>query len=71
MVGVNTHAAFVVACLHVGKFADFTVLEQDPFTVAPMKIRDIPVWGTVLGGRLQPVSVIEPEPSLARAPVTQ
>ncbi len=50
--------------IQTGKFADFTVLEQDPFTVAPMKLRDIPVWGTVLGGRLQPVSGIKPQPGL-------
>jgi predicted amidohydrolase YtcJ len=36
--------------IEVGKFADFTVLEEDPLAVDPLKIRDIKVWGTVLGG---------------------
>ena len=36
--------------IEAGKWADFTVLEQDPLSVDPMKIRDIVVWGTVLGG---------------------
>jgi predicted amidohydrolase YtcJ len=38
--------------LEPGKFADFTILEGDPFTVDPMKLKDIPVWGTVLGGKV-------------------
>jgi predicted amidohydrolase YtcJ len=37
-----------------GKFANFTVLEQDPHDVAPPAIRDIGIWGTVLEGRVQP-----------------
>ena len=37
-----------------GKLANFTVLESDPFAVAPMQIKDIPVWGTVFEGRIQP-----------------
>ena len=36
--------------LECGKAADFTVLEDDPLTVDPMAIRDIGVWGTVVGG---------------------
>ena len=43
-----------IGSLEPGKFADFAVLEQDPFEVDPMAIRDIPVWGTALGGKLQP-----------------
>ena len=34
-----------------GKLADFTVLEEDPFEVDPMGLKDIPIWGTVLGGK--------------------
>ncbi len=37
-----------------GKMANFTVLEADPFAVAPMQIKDIAVWGTVFEGRIQP-----------------
>ena len=36
--------------LEVGKLADFTVLHDDPLTVEPMAVRDIEVWGTVVGG---------------------
>jgi predicted amidohydrolase YtcJ len=39
-----------IGSIEVGKFADFTVLEENPLTVDPLKIRDIKVWGTVLGG---------------------
>ncbi|MGB0112016.1 MAG: amidohydrolase [Ilumatobacteraceae bacterium] len=36
--------------IECGKAADFTVLEENPLTVDPMAIRDIGVWGTVVGG---------------------
>ncbi|MDD9883886.1 MAG: amidohydrolase [Gammaproteobacteria bacterium] len=36
-----------------GKFADFTALDDDPLRVPPMRIRDIKVRGTMLGGRWQ------------------
>ena len=35
--------------------SDLTVLEQSPYAVAPAKIKDIKVWGTMLEGRVQPV----------------
>jgi len=38
-----------------GTIANFTVLEQNPLAVQPMKLTDIPVWGTVFEGRLFPV----------------
>ncbi len=40
-----------IGSIEPGKYADFTVLEEDPFEVDPLKIKDIPVWGTVLGGK--------------------
>lgn len=42
----------VIGSLDVGKFADFAVLDQDPLTIEPMALRDIPVRATVLGGRV-------------------
>lgn len=33
-----------------GKLADFTLLQQDPFDIDPMEIRDIGVIGTFIGG---------------------
>jgi predicted amidohydrolase YtcJ len=41
-----------IGSLEPGKFADFAVLEGDPFEVDPMAIKDIPVWGTVLSGKV-------------------
>ena len=42
-----------VGSIEAGKYADFAVLEDDPFEVAPQKLKDIAVWGTVLGGHPQ------------------
>lgn len=38
------------------KFADFTVLDVDPQTIPAIKIKDVAVQATVLGGRVIPVS---------------
>jgi predicted amidohydrolase YtcJ len=38
-----------------GKTANFTVLEQDPYSVAPTVLNQVPVWGTVFEGRVFPV----------------
>ena len=38
-----------------GKIANFTVLEQDPYAVAPEDLKDIPIWGTVFEGQLFPI----------------
>ena len=43
-----------IGSLEPGKYADFTILDEDPFEVDPMHIRDIPIWGTVLEGKPQP-----------------
>jgi predicted amidohydrolase YtcJ len=46
--------------IETGKFADFAVLEEDPFEVPVEKIREVKVWGTVLGGKVFPASEIRP-----------
>jgi predicted amidohydrolase YtcJ len=38
-----------------GKIANFTVLDENPYEVAPIKLKDVPVWGTVFEGRVFPV----------------
>ena len=40
----------LVGSIDVGKHADFAVLDDDPLSVDPMALKDIGVWGTVLGG---------------------
>ena len=39
-----------IGTIEAGKRADFAVLEDDPLAVAPENLRDVKVWGTVLGG---------------------
>lgn len=41
----------IVGSIETGKLADFAVLEDDPLTVGPEHLKDIAVWGTVVGGR--------------------
>ncbi len=43
-----------VGSVETGKRADFAVLEEDPLEVPPVELRDVPVWGTVLGGQVFP-----------------
>lgn len=45
-----------VGTIEAGKYADFVVLGDDPQTVPALKIKDIPIAATVLGGRVIPVS---------------
>jgi predicted amidohydrolase YtcJ len=57
---ITIDAAYVLGAeqklgsLEPGKLADFAILESDPFAVDPINLKDIEIWGTVLGGRLQP-----------------
>ena len=41
-----------IGSIETGKHADFAVLDGDPTTCAPEDLKDIPVWGTVQGGRI-------------------
>lgn len=45
----------LIGSITPGKIANFTVLDQDPYTVDPKSLKDIPVWGTVFEGNVFPV----------------
>ena len=40
----------LVGSIESGKFADFAVLEDNPYEVAPENLKDVQVWGTVVSG---------------------
>ncbi len=42
----------LVGSIEVGKLADFAVLEENPLQAEPMRLKDIGVHATVLGGRV-------------------
>jgi predicted amidohydrolase YtcJ len=48
------HLDAEIGSIAFGKKADFCVLEADPLDIDPMALKDIPVWGTVFGGELNP-----------------
>ncbi|RLA53054.1 MAG: amidohydrolase [Gammaproteobacteria bacterium] len=41
--------------IEIGKLADFSILEEDPTEIEIDGLKDIKIWGTVLGGVKQPV----------------
>jgi predicted amidohydrolase YtcJ len=53
-----------------GKTADFTIFESDPLTVEPMKIKDIPIWGTVFEGQVFPIKRPAGKASASAAGIT-
>ena len=59
MKGVTINAARTfemeneIGSIKVGKEATFTLLEQNPFKIAPEKLKDIPVLGVVYKGKMK------------------
>ena len=41
-----------IGSIETGKRADFSILGEDPTAVDPMALKDVPVLGTVFGGRV-------------------
>lgn len=41
-----------IGSIECGKHADFAVLDADPTQAAPETLKDVPVWGTMQGGRI-------------------
>lgn len=60
--GVTIDAAFImrkeqeIGSIVAGKIADFVILEEDPLTIDPKRIADIPIWGTIYEGTKYPVN---------------
>ena len=44
-----------IGSIRAGKKADFTALAQDPLTIDPMQIKDIPILATVFEGTVHPI----------------
>ncbi|HHL20202.1 MAG TPA: hypothetical protein ENJ52_01605 [Aliiroseovarius sp.] len=44
-----------IGSIRAGKRADFTVLDEDPYEVDPMRLKDIPIHATVFGGEVHEV----------------
>jgi predicted amidohydrolase YtcJ len=57
-----------VGSIEVGKDANLTVLDQNPYEVEPTRLKDVAVWGTMLEGRMQPVTSVPIVKSSDRAP---
>ncbi|BCN26524.1 amidohydrolase [Vibrio alfacsensis] len=59
--GITIEAAYswgmedTLGSIEVGKIANFTVLEQDPYQVDINKLKDIPIYATVFESKLFPI----------------
>ncbi|MEE2802864.1 MAG: amidohydrolase [Pseudomonadota bacterium] len=50
------HLDHLIGSIEPGKYADFSVLDDDPTTASPEALKDISVWGTVVDGIVRPAS---------------
>ena len=41
-----------IGSIETGKHADFVVLDEDPTSVDPLALKDVPIRATVLSGRV-------------------
>ncbi len=48
------HLDHLVGSIEPGKYADFAVLDEDPTGVPAETLKDVSVWGTVMGGTVYP-----------------
>ena len=53
-----------------GKIANFTVLEENPYEVAPVRLKDVAVWGPVFEGRVFPVPEASKHPASPASPAS-
>lgn len=62
---ITLGAAYTIKMDHLtgsiepGKYADFAVLEDDPLSVPAVELRNVGVWGTVVGGIVTKAAVRE------------
>ena len=42
----------IIGSIEVGKSADFTILQQDPFSIPVEQLKDIKIWGTIFEGEI-------------------
>jgi hypothetical protein len=56
-----------IGSIAVGKRANLSILEANPLDVPPTWIKDIPVWGTMLEGRIQPAPPAPEAPTPPRS----
>lgn len=56
-----------IGSIKVGKIANFTIMDKNPYTVGAEKLRDIEIWGTVFEGRVFPIN---PDSTSNSLPIT-
>lgn len=56
-----------IGSIAAGKRANLSILEANPLDVPPTWIKDIPVWGTMLEGRIQPAPPAPEAPTPPRS----